>query len=252
MITYKTEEEIEIMRKGGKILASVLLELKKMAGVGVALNDLDKRAREIIEAAGARPSFLGYQPAGAREPYPNSICTSVNKTIVHGLPTDYKLKNGDIVTVDAGVKYGGYHTDAALTVAIGEVKPEINKLIKITEESLRKAIKEAREGKTLGDIGAAVEEVAERGGVSVVAGLTGHGIGRELHEEPSVYNFGNRGEGMKLKKGLVIAIEPMLALGGSEIRETPEGEYETVDGLIAAHFEHTVYIGPEGPEILTG
>lgn len=252
MIKLKTEKDLESLRASGRILVDVLLALKGKAALGVKLSELDELAKKIIQEAGATSAFLNYKPEGSEKPYPANICTSLNDQVVHGQPTDYALQNGDVLKIDLGVVYKGYITDAAMTVAIGDVLPEVEKLLSVTEEALRLGIAAARNGNTLGDIGWAIENHVETNGFSVIEGLTGHGVGFKLHEEPTVYNFGRKGEGMKLKEGLVIAIEPMISMGTPQIRQNKEDEsYSTRDGSQSAHFEKTVAITKNGPEILT-
>ena len=247
----RTPQEIEVMVEGGRRLGAVLLQLKKEAKVGVTTLALDRAARAMIEAGGDVPAFLNYRPAGARRAYPYTLCASVNNVVVHGQPSEYVLKEGDIVKLDLGLKHKGFYLDAAITVGVGRVAAEAKKLMAVTEESLYAGIKEAKPGRTLGDIGYAIERVVRKNKFSVADGLTGHGIGRALHEDPTVFNFGDRGTGMKLKPGMVIAIEPMVTIGGGEIYQLRDEGYGTVDHTWAAHFEHTVAITEKGPMILT-
>ena len=251
MISLKTSEEIEIMRQGGAILAGALETVGKMVEVGVRLKDIDKAVYEYIKERGGEPAFLNYRPYGAKTPYPASICASVNNIVVHGLPTDYELKEGDIVSIDAGVRFKGFITDAARTFPVGSVSKEASHLLEVTRTALKAAIAEAKAGRRLGDIGYAIETVAKKGKVAIVDLLTGHGVGRELHEEPTVYNYGEKGRGFLLKAGMTIAIEPMFSLGESSIRQTEDDEYATRDGSLAAHFEHTIAITEAGPVVLT-
>ena len=202
----KTREEIEKILKSGKILAQVAKEVMSSIAPGISLKSLDDLARELIKKAGAKPAFLGYRPYGAKRPYPCSICASVNEVIVHGIPTDYKLKEGDLVKVDFGVINEGWYADAAWTIAVGEVSPKAQKLIEVTKEALNAGIKQARIGKNLGDIGWAINSTVKNKGFKIVEGLTGHGVGEELHEDPSVYNTGKKGSGMVLKSGMVLVI----------------------------------------------
>ncbi len=251
MIRLKSTKDIEGLRASGKILARVLGELRKSAKEGVSLRSLDELARKLLKDAGAESAFLGYRPEGGTKPYPAAICTSINEQVVHGLPTDYILKRGDVLKIDTGVRYEGYITDSATTVVIGPASKEIKKLLETTEEALRKAIEACRSGNHLGDIGAAVEETVRKNGFRVVKGLTGHGVGFELHEDPTVYNFGDRGEGIELKPGLVLAIEPMVSVGKGDIEQREDDSFATRDGSVTAHFEHTIAITSAGPEILT-
>jgi methionyl aminopeptidase len=239
------------MAEGGRRLGAVLQQLKKEVKVGVTTLALDRAARALIEHAGDVPAFLNYRPAGARRAYPYTLCASVNSVVVHGQPSEYVLKEGDIIKLDLGLKHEGFYLDAAITVGVGKISVEAKKLMAVTEESLYAGIKEAKPGRTLGDIGYAIERVVRRNKFSVAEGLTGHGIGRALHEDPTVFNFGDRGTGMKLVPGMVIAIEPMVAIGGGEIVQLRDEGYGTADRTWAAHFEHTVAITDKGPMILT-
>lgn len=251
MVTFKTPEEIEIMAQGGAILASVLKRLEAEAKPGVSTIELDALARKLIVGAGAKPAFLHYRPAGARKAYPYTLCASVNDVVVHGQPSAYKIREGDIVSLDLGLKYQGLYLDSAITVAVGDVGKEGKKLIEVTRESMMAGIKEAKPGHTLGDVGYAIQKVIEKNKFAVVEGLTGHGIGESLHEDPTVFNFGRKGQGEKLEVGMVIAIEPMVAVGSGAIRQLLDESYGTADGERAAHFEHTVAITAKGPMILT-
>jgi len=250
-IKLKNDRDLEMLRISGKILAEVLRILKDSVGPGVKLIDLDNLASQIIKKRGARPAFLGYHPEGAANPYPASICASVNQKIVHGRPDNYALKKGDVLKIDAGVNYNGYFTDAAITVGIGSISPEAKKLIKITKAALEKAIEICQPGNRLGDIGWVIEKTAKTAGFSVAEGLTGHGVGFELHEEPTIYNYGEQGSGLLLKPGMVLAIEPMLAIGAGAIKRLADDSFETKDGSLSAHFEHTIAITRNGPEVLT-
>ncbi len=251
MALVKTQAEIETIARAGAILRTVLDTLKKEVKPGVSLLELDKRAQTLIEAAGGVPAFLGYKPAGATRPYPATLCTSVNDVVVHGVPSAYVLKNGDVVSIDCGVKINGWYSDAAFTVAVGEVSPKIKKLISVTEESLELGIAAAQAGSTVGDIGAAIGSFVKKNGFYVIKGLTGHGVGKNLHEEPSIFNEGKAGTGPKLAPGMVIAIEPMVAIGTNEIMQLADESYGTTDESMAAHFEKTIVITSDGPRILT-
>jgi len=239
------------MRVSGKILANTISALVRASKEGVQLSTLDKLARKMITEAGATPTFLGYTPEGATRPYPAALCASVNAQIVHGIPGNYILKEGDLFSIDLGVTYKGRITDSAVTIGIGKISDEAKLLMRTTELSLEKAIKECVPGKTLGDIGYIVENTAKKANFRVIQGLTGHGVGFELHEDPSVFNYGNRGEGMKLVPGLVIAIEPMLSAGSQYAVAVRDGSYVTKDGSLSAHFEHTIAITEDGHEVLT-
>lgn len=247
----KTEEQIKKIRLAGKILANVAKEIKKIIKEGLALNEIDNLAEKLIKQAGARPAFLGYQPSGAQKPYSASICASLNEVVVHGVPNNYKLRSGDILKIDFGVDYDGLIADAAFTVGIGKISDQAKQLIDITQKALAVAIKECKPGKTVGDIGWAINNYVTRHGFKVVKGLTGHGVGLELHEEPTIYNEGQKNTGLKLKAGMVLAIEPMASAGDPYITQLPDESYATRDRSLTAHFEHTVLITKRGPEILT-
>jgi len=249
--SLKSDKEIETMREGGRLLASVLEALRKETKVGVETMWLDTVSKKLIHEGGAQPAFLGYLPAGGKRPYPFTLCVSVNDCVVHGIPSDYAIRNGDLVKLDLGLKYKGWFVDSAITVGIGVIDARSKRLMETTKTALRLGIEEAQTGRTLGDIGAAVEEAVRHGGFTIVRSLTGHGIGRELHEEPTVLNFGKRGEGRVLKPGTVLAIEPMTAMGSGTVKQFEDDSYRTSDGSLAAHFEHTVAITSEGPMILT-
>lgn len=251
MVEIKTSEEIKIMREGGKILRQVAETVANQAKEGTALKELDALAKKEMIKAGGKPAFLNYRPAGASRPYPASICTSVNEVIVHGLPTNYQLKDGDLLKIDFGLIYKDFYTDIALTVGIGNISKTAGQLIAITRKALALAIAQCYVGKTLGDIGFAINRFVKKNGFSVAKDLTGHGIGRYLHEDPSVFNEGQPGKGMKLVSGLVIAIEPMISAGGPEIVRLPDESYAIKDGSLSAHFEDTVAITEKGPLVLT-
>ena len=204
-MTIKNRDDIAIMRMGGKILSAALLKVAARLAVGVALKELDQIAADTIRALGGEPAFLNYRPDGASSPYPASICASVNEYVVHGLPGDYRLRDGDLVSIDLGVRFKGLCTDSARTFIVGAGSPEAKRLLEITEAALHLGIKEARVGRALGDIGHAISSYARKNNISVVKGLTGHGIGRELHEEPVVWNVGRPGEGIPLVSGMTIA-----------------------------------------------
>jgi methionyl aminopeptidase len=252
VIRIKSEKEIEAMRAGGKILARVLREVSAAALPGVLLTELDDLAGKLIDEAGAEPSFRGYRPSGESEPYPGNICLSVNDEVVHGIPRSIALKESDLLNIDVGVHYRGFHTDSAVTVGIGKVSPTAHKLIKVTREALKRAILLVKPGTTLGDVGHSIEEHVTQNNFSVVENLVGHGIGEKLQEEPVVPNFGVRGEGIELEEGMVIAIEPMVSAGKGHIVLAEDGfTYKTADGSLAAHFEHTVAVTRNGNLILT-
>ncbi|MBI5401380.1 type I methionyl aminopeptidase [Candidatus Wolfebacteria bacterium] len=250
-VNLKSFREIEMIAASGKILARVFQAVAEKAEIGVSLKSLDELARELIKKSGAEPAFLGYKPAGAKKPYRASICASVNDVIVHGFPSNYKLKAGDLLKLDFGVKYQGFYSDAAATLGIGAISKQAAQLIKATKEALEEAVLAAAPGNRLGDIGFVVSKTAKKYGFKPIKGLTGHGIGKELHEDPTIYNHGKKGEGIELKPGMVLAIEPMLSAGSDEIIQKPDESWATADGSLSAHFEHTVEIIEEGSKILT-
>ena len=243
---YKTKEEIELIRESSLLVAKALAEVAKIIKPGVSTLSLDKVAFEFIKDNDAEPAFLNYNG------FPNSLCISVNSQVVHGIPGKYELRDGDIVSVDCGVVKNSFFGDSAYTFPIGNVKPEILELLKITKESLYKGIEAAVVGKRIGDIGEAVQTYAEKNGYSVVRELVGHGIGKNLHESPEVPNYGKKGAGLKLQEGLVIAIEPMINLGKKAIIQDSDGwTIRTADNLPSAHFEHTITIGKDKADILS-
>ncbi|MEX0917206.1 MAG: type I methionyl aminopeptidase [Candidatus Paceibacterota bacterium] len=254
MIKIKTKEEIEKLKEGGKLLAQVLREASAKVAPGVstdAINDfVDHRMREF----GGTPAFLGYQPRGARRPFPGAVCISVNEEIVHGIPNEDPrvLKEGDIVSLDAGLTYHGLITDSAVSVIAGVGDEKARKLLNVTREALMVGIKAAQPGKRTGDIGHAIETFVKQYEYSFPVELGGHGVGHKVHEDPNIPNYGNEGEGEELVVGMVIALEPMLHEGKADIEVLPD-DYTIVtkDGSRSAHFEHTVAITENGPEILT-
>ncbi len=254
MITIKTKEEIEILREGGKILAEVLRKISEFAKPGVSTGFLNQKAREMILIRGAEPSFEGYKSSFSDRPYPAAICASLNNVVVHGLPSEKViLREGDILKLDLGVRYKNFFTDAAITIGIGKMTDEKNKLINAAKRALELAINEIRPGNHIGDIGYVIENYVEGEGLSIVKVLVGHGVGSAVHEEPNIPNYGKIGEGSVLKSGMVLAIEPMVTLESGEVKLTKDGfGYETVDGSLAAHFEHTVAVTDNGYLVLTG
>ena len=247
MIFHKTGEEIERIKKSSLLVGKTLAEVAKIIKPGVTTLDLDKVAEEFIRDNKAIPGFLGYGG------FPNTLCTSVNSAVVHGIPNDKPLEDGDIVSVDCGVLMDEFYGDSAYTFEVGEVSDEIKKLLRITKESLDLAVEQTRSGNRIGDIGFAVQNHAESNGYGVVRELVGHGLGRSLHEKPEVPNYGKKGRGHKMKPGLVLAIEPMINLGKKEITQLDDGwTILTKDNLPSAHFEHDVAISREGsPEVLS-
>lgn len=252
MIKLKTETEIEILREGGKRLANILRAVKAQVAPGVTTSELDELATQMIKDYGDKPAFKGYKPQGSYLAYPASLCVSINEEIVHGIPSNRILKEGDIVGLDCGLEHRGLFTDSAISVAVGKVEPDLAKLLAVTEEALYRGIKMAKPGNHLGDIGQAIGSFIEENGYGLVEELSGHGVGYKPHEDPYVPNFGKPGTGIELKPGLVIAIEPMAALGTSKIKLEKDGfTFSTRDGKKSAHFEHTIVITPTGAEILT-
>ncbi len=252
-IQLKSKAEIEIMRKAGMIVYEVLQVLREMVAPGVTTLDLDRKALELTEKAGAKPAFLNY-PASNRKapPFPGVICASKNDAIVHGIPDSVPLKEGDIISIDYGCTFEGFYGDSATTVPVGKIEPLHEKLLQVTEQSLQDAITQCQAGNRIGDIGYAVQSRVEKHGFGIVREFVGHGIGRAMHEPPHVPNFGAAGQGRILKPGLVIAIEPMITTGSFETKLLEDGwTAVTRDGSFAAHFEHTVAITDSGPYVLS-
>ena len=251
MIYLKTEEEIDKLRAANRLVGQTLAEIAKIVRPGVTTREMDTLAEQFIRDNGAIPTFKGFpNPYGG--PFPASICASVNETVVHGIPNDTPLKEGDIVSVDCGTLLDGFCGDSCYTFTVGEVHPEVHELLRVTKESLYKAIETSIVGRRLGDIGAAVQQHCERHGYGVVREFVGHGIGREMHEDPQVPNYGRQGTGKQLKNGLCIAIEPMITLGSPEIAlKEDRWSVVTRDGSPAAHFEHTIAIHHGKAEILS-
>ena len=246
MIILKSEREISYMRDAGKIVDKTLAEVEKAAKPDVTTRELDEIAEKYIKGCGATPAFKGYHG------FPGNICSSVNEEVVHGIPGLRKLKNGDTVSVDIGAVINGYYGDAAITIPIGQIDAEVQRLLDVTEESLYKGIEQAIVNNRLSDISHAVQKHAESFGYSVVRDYVGHGIGRNMHEDPQVPNYGPSGRGPRLKSGMTLAIEPMINMGTHDVKTLDDGwTVITSDGKRSAHFEHTIAIGPDGPEILT-
>ncbi len=254
-IIIKTKEEIEILREGGKRLATVLYKVRDMVAPGVSTFDLDKYAEKLIRDMGDEPAFLNYKPEGANIPFPAALCVSVNSEVVHGIPSVKRvLKEGDIISIDLGVKHKGLFTDMAMTVPVGKVTKKELALIQDTEKALHVGIDAARAGNTVGDIGHAIESFikSRKTKYGIVEVLAGHGVGKKIHEDPFIPNFGKPGKGEKLVPGMVIAIEPMLNLGTKHVDLDDDGyTFHTADGKKSAHFEHTLVITEGDPEILT-
>ena len=246
MLYYKTKEEIELIRISSLLVGKTLAEVAKHIKPGVKTIDLDKIADQFIQDHGAKAAFKGY------DGFPNALCISVNSAVVHGIPNNYTLKEGDVISVDCGVLKNEFYGDSAYTFGVGVLKPEIQKLLDVTKQSLYAGIAQAVSGKRVGDIGDAVQNHAESAGFSVVRELVGHGIGRSLHESPEVPNYGKRGKGTLLQSGLVIAIEPMINMGRKEVvRDKDEWTIRTADGKLSAHFEHTIMVQKDKAEILS-
>ncbi|MDH4096938.1 MAG: type I methionyl aminopeptidase [Nitrospira sp.] len=242
MIILKTPAEIEIMAEASRVVAEVLEIVRKEVRAGISTDDLDRLAEKEIRARGAVPAFKGYRN------YPKTLCASVNEQVVHGIPSGRKLKEGDIIGLDLGAIVGGFYGDSAVTVAVGQVSEKIAALVRVTEESLYLAIEQAVVGNRLTDVSHAVQRHVESGGYSVVTEFVGHGIGRQLHEEPQVPNYGKPGQGPRIQSGMVLAIEPMVNMGGSAVRVLEDRwTAVTADGSLSAHFEHTIAIQPSGP-----
>ena len=246
MIVLKTEDEIKKMAEACRIVAAVLEGIKKKVAPGVTTKELDEFAESYIISKGARPAFKGYRG------YPSTVCASVNEQVVHGIPSANKLKNGGIISIDVGVQYNGFYGDAAVTLPIGSISKQAQKLLAVTENALEAGIEKAVIGNRLSDISSTIQDYVESEGFSVVRTFVGHGIGRELHEDPQIPNFGRSGEGPKLLEGMTLAIEPMVNAGGWEVNILKDGwTAVTKDGSLSAHFEHTVVITNNGQHILT-
>jgi methionyl aminopeptidase len=246
MVTLKSAREIEAMRRSGKITSRVLTELMKAVRPGMATAELDRLAERGIRQAGGVPTFKGYNG------FPGSICASVNDEVVHGIPGSRVLREGDLLSIDIGTTLDGYVSDSAVTLPVGSIAQNARRLLEVTQECLTIGIAQMERGNHLGDIGAAVQAHAERHGYGIVRELVGHGVGRAMHEEPQVPNYGERGSGMELRPGLVLALEPMVTQGSPKVRILADGwTVVTTDGKLAAHFEHTIAVTEEGPKILT-
>jgi len=246
MIYLKSDHEIEIIRQACQILVKTFREVEKILRPGIATKEIERLVEEFIRSQGARPSFRGFQG------YPASVCISIESEVVHGIPGNRRLREGEIVGIDIGVEFNGYYGDAAKTYAIGNISPRKRLLLKATREALWKGIEQAHIGNRISDISHAIQKHVERYGFSVVRELVGHGVGRDVWEEPQIPNFGEPGKGPKIQKGMVLAIEPMVNMGSFEVETLEDGwTVRTADGLPSAHFEHTVAITSEGPVVLT-
>jgi methionyl aminopeptidase len=251
-IKLKSRDEIAIMREAGRIVGNTLEQLRAMIKPGLNVLEIEKFVREEFKRHGARETFLNYAP-GDKKPYPSNICVSINEQLVHGIPKNRVLQEGDIVTLDLGATFNGYVGDAAITVAVGKVHPIAEKLIEVTEAALWEGISAAKPGRHLNDVRGAIEDTIRASGFSIVKGYGGHGVGRDMHEEPHVENFRQRHKGPKLEAGLVLALEPMVNAGGPDVMEGPDGwTVSTKDGSLCCHFEHTIAISAGGEaEVLT-
>ena len=246
MISIKSEEEIKIMTEGGKILAGIMKELEKRVRPGITTKELDRVAETLILKSGGKPSFKGYQG------FPATLCTSINEEIVHAVPSQRKLREGDIISLDLGLYYKGFHNDMAITLPVGRISPEAQRLIRVTKKALKRGIKKAKPGNTFGDIGNTIQRYVESQGFNVVRELCGHGIGKEIHEEPQVLNYGKRKSGPKIKEGMTFCIEPMVTVGEWKLKKSKDGySFVTADGSLSAHFEHTVVVTKNGCQVLT-
>ena len=246
MIYIKTPEEIEKMAKSGKLLSEVLNTVKQKVKPGVTTKELDQFAENLILKTGSTPAFLGYNN------FPATLCTSINEVVVHQIPSDYQLKEGDILSLDIGLIHQDYYSDMATTVPVGEISPEAGRLLRSTKKSLNLAIKKSRPGNTTGDIGNVIERYLSKRGFDVVKEMCGHGIGKDLHEDPEILNYGKRHKGLELKEGMVICIEPMASIGSAKLKKAPDGYgFQTIDNSFSAHFEHMIAITSSGSRILT-
>ena len=251
MIYIKTQKEIDFIRESCRIVAETLRLVGSNVKVGVTTYELDHISEDYIRSNNAIPAFKGYSQGGLPG-FPGSVCTSINDEVVHGIPGQRKLEEGDIISLDVGVLKNNYYGDAALTVAVGKISNEKKMLLEVTEKSLQLGIEQAKSGNRVHDISAAVQDYVEQNGFSIVRDLCGHGVGKFLHEDPAVPNFGKRGTGAKLKKGMTIAIEPMVNAGRYEVMTSPDGwTVITADASPSAHFEHTILVLDNSPEILT-
>ena len=256
MIVIKTKQEIAIMREGGVILATIMDELRKEVREGVTTKDLDKVSRNLVFKFGVESAFLGHidkdDEKNKEKSYPAVLCASVNNVVVHAVPTDYKLKDGDIISLDLGIRYKEFYSDMAITLAVGNVEPEALRMIKITKKSLKVGLQKLVVGKTFNEVSGAIQEFVESQGFGVVRELCGHGIGRELHEDPKIANYWEDGASEIIKPGMVVCLEPMVTMGDWQLKKSKDGfGFETKDGSLACHFEHTIAITENGAEILT-
>ena len=234
------------MAEGGKILAGIMKELEKNVKPGITTEDLNRLAENLILKSGGKCSFKGY------EDYPACLCTSINEEIVHSVPSARQLKDGDIISLDLGIFYQGFHTDMAITVPVGKISPETQRLIRATKKALKRGIKKTRPGNTIGDIGNTIQRYVEGQGFNVVRELCGHGIGKEIHEDPKILDYGKRHSGLEIKEGMVLCLEPMVTVGDWKLKKSADGfGYQTQDGSLSCHFEHTMVVTKNGAKILT-
>jgi methionyl aminopeptidase len=246
MITIKSLEEIEIIAEGGKILAKIMRELEKKVRPGITTKELGKVAEDLVSKYGGKCSFKGY------EKFPSCLCTSINEEIVHAVPSNRVLKEGDIFSLDLGIFYKGFHTDMAITLPVGKIDPEVLRLIYVTKKALKRGIKEVKPGNYIGDIENTIQKYVELQGFNVVRELCGHGIGKEIHEDPQILNYGKRKTGPQIKEGMVLCVEPMVTMGDWKLKKSKDGfGYETVDGSLSCHFEHTIAVTKKGYKVLT-
>ena len=246
MITIKTAEEIRIMAEGGRILAKIMKELEKRVKPGVETQELDRLTESLIFKSGGECSFKNYQG------FPACLCTSINEEIVHAVPSARRLKEGDILSLDLGIFYKGFHADMAVTLPVGKISPEVQRLIRVTKKALKRGINKVKPGNTFGDIGNTIQRYVESQGFKVVRELCGHGIGRELHQEPQILNYGKRRTGPKIKEGMVFCLEPMVTVGDWRVKKGKDGQvFETADGSLSAHFEHMMAVTKDGVKVLT-
>lgn len=255
MIYIKTPEEISLIREGGKILAQILEDLGKAVKPGMKTIELDRLAESLVLKYGVVAAFKNYKPdfnSSDQDGYPASVCVSVNEEVVHGIPGNRIMQEGDIVSLDMGILHKGYFTDAAITVGVGNISPDAQRLIDVTKKSFELGIDQAKAGNHLGDIGAAIQDYAESNGFSVVRDLVGHGVGKFIHEAPEIPNYGKPGTGLEIEEGMVLAFEPMINAGSYKVKSLADGwTFVTQDKKNSAHFEHTVAITKNGPEIMT-
>jgi methionyl aminopeptidase len=252
MIIIKSKREIDRLRKANQIVAFVFREIKKMVRPGITTKELDREAERLIRGRGGIPAFKGYKPLGYRSEFPASMCISVNEQVVHGIPGFRRLKEGDIVSLDVGVLLDGYYGDAAVTLPVGSVSEEASRLMAVTEHALYRGIEHAKEGNRVSDISHSIQAYAEENGFSVVRDFVGHGIGKSLHEDPQIPNFGPPHQGPRLKRGMVFALEPMINAGTWQVtRLVDEWTVVTLDGKLSAHFEHSIALTDSDPEILS-